>query len=254
VTVLEVIKHQAGFRNSGKVNGVTQTARQRLKNGDTPFDGCPLSSTPPYPFCYSNTAGGLFHFILAHMMLASVSGAPAMEDGLTGVPDSEYDDQITRFTGKFYEDFVQEHILSPVGAIANCNTRDFLGRHQVAASYSNQADRNGIIPASSTGHCASGGWVISVNDLTKVLSALSETDKILNRTSRLRLFDPGPNRVWQIKTGSAHTHNGLHDGLRAVVVRTSDGYVAALAYNSPPVNPIASNQALLVNAFVNNVR
>lgn len=276
-TVLDVIKHRAGFRRNGPSSAQTGgvfPARFRLQTGETWTNadntGCsasapncnrlPTGSAAPYERRYSNTAGGLFHYILPHMMLASVSGAPTMEESLEGLSDDAYDAAITAFTGKFYEDFVQEHILAPVGAVANCNSSHFLGNEQVAAAYDDgQQDRTGVLPASSTGHCASGGWVISADDLTKVLSALAETNEILNAGSRGRLLNFGADRVWDVATGGHHTHDGLHDGLRAVVIVRNGGYVAALIYNSRQPDPLSPgqelrDQQLLVNAFNNNIR
>ncbi|MEM6825206.1 MAG: serine hydrolase, partial [Pseudomonadota bacterium] len=217
--------------------------------------GCNAQSSP-YCFLYSNTAGGLFHFILPHMMLASVSGAPSVENQLSGLSDRDYDAQVTAFTGAFYEDFVQEHILDPVGATATCNTQKFLGVRNVAAVYGGgPSDRTGVLPEDSTGHCAAGGWVISANDLSRILARL-RVDGILEPISRARLLNLGPNRVWDITTqGSGqqlhHTHNGDHDDIRAAILMRSEGYSAVLIYNTE-LGSGFSDQQLLVSAFDNN--
>lgn len=270
--VSHVIRHRAGFRRNGPsalATGGTAPARFRLRTGETwpnaqdtgcESPGCnalPAGTDAPYRRSYSNSAGGMFHIILPHMMLASVSGAPRMEDELAGLPDAAYDREIMAFAGRFYEDFVEEHILAPVGATATCDTRKFLGIRQVAAVYGDgRSDRTGILPASSTGNCAAGGWVISADDLSRIVSALRR-DGILEPLSRARLLNLGPTRIWdattQGDTTQHHSHNGDHDGMRAVILMRSEGHAVALIYNTRLGNNFLDQQ-MLVDAFDANRR
>jgi CubicO group peptidase (beta-lactamase class C family) len=199
----------------------------------------------------------MFHIILPHMMLASVSGAPRVEDQLAALSDAAYDHEIMAFAGQFYEDFVAEHILAPVGATATCDTRKFLGVRQVAAVYSDgPTDRTGVLPASSTGNCAAGGWVISANDLSRIVSALRR-EGILAPLSRARLLNLGPTRIWDVTTQgdttAHHSHNGDHDGMRAVILMRAEGHAVALIYNTRLGNSFLDQQ-MLVDAFDANRR
>lgn len=228
VTVRDVIRHRAGFRKGRP--GVHVTTR--IANGDQPGQGCSRDPAPPYATCYSNSAGGLFHFILSQMDLASETGAPAVEANLTNASDADYNEAIQRFTGGYYRRYVEQNILAPVNAIASCDPHALMPDHQVAAAYPSPAGRTGWIESDVSDNCASGGWIISVDDLTRVLWALRNTDLILNAQSRAELFDTGPDGLWQFRRNGAFVHNGGRGNAAAGIVVMPDGYVAAIAYNS----------------------
>jgi len=271
-TVLDVIKHQAGFRRSGPSLQDTndeKQARFRLRTGESwtgaPSGACgggagdsvasntgnrlPQGPSAPYENCYSNSAGGMFHFIMPY--LAADPGIRSLENQLASVGDDEYDNRISEATGRFYHDFVQEKILAPAGVEANCNIRDFIGQHQVAAGYDSRSDKTGFLTPNNKAACAAGGWVISMADLAQLLSQLASNDNVLEPISRARMFNLGPLRVWHIRNGDAHVHDGGRGTYRTFMVRFVDGYIAVLAHNSPPTSSV-NGISLLLKAMRDN--
>lgn len=240
VTVLDLIQHKAGMVHTGG-----RPARERLSDGDGagPNTDDPLASgenpcnrTPPPvgSSCYSNSAGGMFHFILPYMMSHQLTFNE--EQKVRNEPNGMYDAKITAFTGQYYYDYVQKFILAPAGVEANCNARAFLGKRPVVAGYVSSNDRTGSLPADNTRNCASGGWVLSVNDLARVLHALTQTDKILNAESRKRFLGSNDKRVWwwriNVLDGRAHWHNGGIADMSTDMIVFPNGYQMVIATNS----------------------
>lgn len=280
VTVRQLLTHRGGFRRNGPSEtqaGGVLPVRFRLQNGEIwqgaptapPFcpgatggtrpdssteNRLPTGAGPPYAHCYSNSAGGMFHFLLAGM--ASDPELVALEFRLRQASDAHYDKSMADYLGRFYEDYVQRHILAPTGARASCNIADFLGNRQLALGYRTASDFAGWMPGSSAGSCASGGWVISMNDLSNVLHKITSTGSVLAMPTRLRLHFGNPGqRLWDIREGNASTHTGSRSNkdraAQAAVVVMHDGYVAALAWNSQR-QVSGAGDAMIVSAFEAN--
>ncbi len=282
VTVRQVLTHRGGFRRDGPSetqSGGVLPVRFRLQNGEIwpgaptvpPFcagatggtgpesntdNHLPAGAGPPYTHCYSNSAGGMFHFLLAGM--ASDPELIGLEFRLRQATDAHYDKTMADYLGRFYEAYVQQHILGPSAARASCTMADFLGNRQVALGYRTASTVAGWLPPSSVGRCASGGWVISMNDLSNVLHKVTSTGSVLATPTRLRLHFGNPGqRLWDSRSGNASTHTGLRRNngrvAQAAVVVMHDGYVAALAWNSERQFSGASD-AMIVDAFEANRR
>lgn len=250
-TVQDVIRQTAGFRRDG--DGVSLP--ERLRTGDRPFDRCPTRATPPYSYCYSNAGGGLFHYILPHMMLAADSGMAAEEARLADLPRDEYDRRIQDFTSRIYREFVQEHVLRPAGVTASCNARDFLGSGKLALGYAGPNDRTGTLTTDASRNCASGGWTISAQDLSRVMWSLRNTSQILTPQSRARFFaTDNTNRVWSILYRGQHVHGGLRRGTISGVVAMDDGYTAVIVVNSAASLGFGRLQNRLADAMLANRR
>lgn len=275
VTVLDVIKHRAGFRHEGPdliETGGEFPAWYRLRHGErwpgsvnSPFcEGgarpasntgpslLPAGSGPPYAHCYSNSAGGLFHYALAPM--AHDPGFLALERELEEVPIAEYNRHITPYTARFYQEYVRDRILDPAGAIGSCDMSELIGRRPVALGYAGPGDFSGVVQTPGTLGCASGGWIISMDDLSRVLHAITNTGSILDAGSRAALFNnDDARRVWDIRIGRASTHNGARTDAMASVVIMPDGYVAAMAWSSDR-RPAIGGDGVIVRAFDENRR
>lgn len=250
-TVQDVIRQTAGFRRDG--NGTSLP--DRLSSGDNPFDRCPLRSTPPYPFCYSNAGGGLFHYILPHMMLAADSGMAGEEARLRDLPRADYDRRIQDFTSRVYREFVQENVLRPAGVTATCNARDFLNGGRLALGYSSPRDRSGTLTPDQNRNCASGGWIISAEDLSRVIWNLRNTNQILTPQSRARFFaTDNTSRVWSIVYRGQHIHDGGWLGFISGVVAMDDGYTAVIVSNSAASLTRGNLDRLLVDTMLANRR
>ncbi|MDH3504071.1 MAG: serine hydrolase [Nitrospirota bacterium] len=242
VTVLDLIQHKVGMVKTG---GSERPARERLADGDgagprtddpiAPGEN-PCNRIPPPvgSSCYTNAAGGMFHFILPYMMSYQLTYNE--EQKVKNEPDEPYDARITAFTGQYYNDYVQKFILAPSGVEANCNARAFLGRRPVVAGYASRNDRAGVLHGNNTHNCASGGWVLSVHDLARVLYTLTQTDKILNAESRKRFLGSDNKRVWwwriNVLDGRAHWHNGGIADMSTDMVVFPNGYQMVIATNS----------------------
>lgn len=279
-TVRHVIKHRAGFRHEGPDTSQTGgefPAWYRLRHGErwpqsidvgtcqgggagrpagnTNPSLLPAGSGPPYAHCYSNSAGGMFHFILAR--LARDSGYQTLERELEDVPMSEYNARLPAYTARFYQEFVRSRIFEPAGATGSCMMSDLLGKRPVALGYGGPDDFGGIVQSDSSHGCASGGWIISMDDLSLVLHTIANTDHILNAASRAALFSTDDDiRVWNNRIDRASVHNGMRSDVNAAIVIMPDGYAAALAWSSgaPRLAGNITGAGAIVTAFENNRR
>ena len=106
VTVLDLIQHKVGMVKTGG-----RAARKRLADGDgagprtddpiAPGENpCKRSPPPVGSSCYTNAAGGMFHFILPYMMSYQLTYNE--EQKVKNESNERYDAKITAFTGQYY--------------------------------------------------------------------------------------------------------------------------------------------------------
>lgn len=243
VTIEMLLQHRAGFRHSG----CSRPLRSRLADGDLE-NWC--SNDNPRPAVgtrkYSNTGPGLFYVILAYM--TNPSFMHSVDFGHQNHSDAAYDSVIQGYTASIYNNYVQDNILTPVNATATCNMADNSGGNYTLW-YSSATDSSGAMPSDQSGHCSSGGWILSSNEMTRVLNRLRNSDAILSPESyklmetswsdSLGWWRGGPNQR------PYFSHNGAWGSTRAQVYSFPGGYTATLVTNSPPANDVSLGGVLL---------
>lgn len=243
VTIEMLLQHKAGFRHSG----CGRPLRERLQDGDL-ANWC--SSDNPRPAVgtrqYSNTGPGLFYVILAYMTQPSFMHY--IDFGHQNHSDADYDAVIQGYTASIYNDYVIDNVLAPVGATATCNMADNAGGNYTLW-YSSASDSSGSMPTDQSGHCSSGGWILSSNEMTRVLNSLRNSDSILSPESYQLMESSWSDSLGWWRGGSNQrphfSHNGAWGSTRSQVYSFPGGYTATLVTNSPPANDVSLATVLL---------
>ncbi|MCO7225496.1 serine hydrolase [Pleionea sp. CnH1-48] len=248
VTLAMLLQHKAGFRHSG----CGRPLRDRLKEGDA-VNGC--SGSNPRPSVgtkqYSNTGPGIFYVILAYMTRPDFMHT--IDFGYQNHSDAVYDSVIQGYTASIYNDYVEDNVLAPVGVSATCNMADNAGGNYTLW-YSSANDSSGSMPSDQSGHCSSGGWIMSSNEMTRVLSRLGNSEDILSRESYKLMESSWEDSLgwWRVGPNQRphFSHNGAWGSTRSQVYSLQGGYTATLVTNSPPANGVSLG-GLLMDAYEN---
>lgn len=243
VTIEMLLQHKAGFRHSG----CGRPLRDRLQDGD--FENwCGSDNTRPAVGTrqYSNTGPGLFYVILAYMTRPSFMHT--IDFGYQNHSDADYDAVIQDYTASVYNNYVVDNVLAPVGVTATCNMADNAGGNYTLW-YSSATDSSGGMPTDQSGHCSSGGWILSSNEMTRVLNSLRNSNSILTPESYQLMESSWSDSLGWWRGGSNQrphfTHNGAWGSTRSQVYSFPGGYTATLVTNSPPANDVSLATVLL---------
>ncbi len=262
VTISMMLQHRGGFKRSGNNDPWSASnARARLATGDL---GTP-SPPPVGERSYSNSSMGMFHFMM--LGIANRSLWAHYETTYRDLPDTTYDRLIAARNAEWYTAYTQKFVFDPANVSATCRMQDIIDSGgPFSLLYGSPTDHSGAVSPDNSLHCASGGWIMSIKQLMRLVHTLKHSDKILSRATYALMEDgtlaPGEavakddaSLGWwrkRIRGGWAFTHNGavLEGGgaANSHVIIYPNGYHAAVVSNSvipPGLNP---DQAL-VDAF-----
>jgi N-acyl-D-amino-acid deacylase len=250
LTVIQLLQHTGGFDRDKSADPMFRTARIARELHVTPpagpeaivrnMLGRPLDFDPGTRYAYSN-----FGYCVLGRIIEAVTGKP-------------------------YESYVRDEILSPIGI-----TRMRIGatredqRAEGEVRYYTRENRRAVsvfapetgvrVPAQYGGWSleamdAHGGWIASAIDLVRFASAVDEDSKrrLLSNRAAIAMFAPpaGPAARgnngnlapsyyacgWQVRpvgdAGKANTwHSGRFDGTSTLLVRRHDGFTWAVLFN-----------------------
>lgn len=237
VTLGMLLQHKAGFRHGG----CNKPIRQRLIDGDIAND-CGEVDPPPEvgTRSYSNTGPGLYYLLLAYITRPSFMGT--IEFGYQYHDDASYDAIIQDYTASIYNSYVEDNVFAPINITGTCNMASNFGGNY-SLWYDSTFDASGTLPPDHSGHCSSGAWSMSSNEMTKLLSSLRNTESILGHASYNLMESSWSDSLgwWRGEgnTGSYYTHNGAWGGTRSQVYSLPGHYTATLVTNSPPANGVS---------------
>ncbi len=194
---------------------------------------------------------------------------------------------IERRSGQAYEDYVQEHVLAPLGItsmklgatrLADRAEREVRYYHAGTGKSVFAADLDQTIPwpygawylEAMDSH---GGWLASATDLAKFAAAFDDADhcSILSRESIERMFQRPPGLAgytsegkqkqtfyslgWsnqQVGKGIHHSHTGSLAGTATILLRRSDGKNFVVLFNSR-TSPTASHLGRAVESLLHEM-
>ena len=216
ITFGELLTHQAGFRDpDDQAHCAYSGLQQQIA------DGVQLSDKTTAK--YNNLNFGMYRVLLPYMEGFSDPGAAMRESAVA----------------KFYVNYIQTNVLQPAGVTgADCKAPS--GTKKILSYPLPAGATHGTDFGDWTLQCGSGGWVMTVGDLYKIVLALDSGTKLLTSAQRQQMdskclgwdcsvqtqFDyvgkngdlPGPdNTVW------LYTYFGIFKGtVPAVVVINSN--------------------------------
>jgi D-alanyl-D-alanine carboxypeptidase len=159
ITVRHLLTHTSGIKNYTGLPGFESSRHLKAKEFTDKLSEYPLASPPGSTFAYCNSGYNLLGFI------------------------------IEKVTGESYWLFLSHRILNPLG-MASTRSRDqksiILNR---AAGYEKEKDQLINRDSELTDVFSAGALVSTVLDLAKWNAAL-DTDKLINRSTRERLWTP----------------------------------------------------------------
>jgi CubicO group peptidase (beta-lactamase class C family) len=191
---------------------------------------------------YSNAPFSVWHYMGSFFAGGKMEAAEAAFQG----GHDDYEDYIFAAVREIWTDVLNKQIFAPLDIRATCGDVAFAGDNlALLYNYKTPASdgQPGYHPGSGDGtNCTSGGIVMSVNDMSKFVHALANTDKIISRKqyeNHLAIIGNdvfgwnGSNpttdgRVWY-KHGGSTGGNG-HVGTD--ILAFSSGYTATIAVNS----------------------
>ncbi len=228
VEIRHLLPYQAGFGNSGGLGWPETLA-------------LPATPRPVGNRKYMNAHYSAWHYMGSFFAGGIMRQAEEDFDGA----DDEYEDYIFDAVREIWERYLKREVFDPVGIQGACRDVDFAGDN-FALLYNYKTPASDGDPGKKTTsadgkNCTSGGIVMSVNDMSKFVHALANTDKIISKKQyENHLMITGSNvfgwnesdpvddgRVW-FKAGGAGSpgHVGAH------IAAFSSGYTAVIAVNS----------------------
>ncbi len=158
--------------------------------------------------------------------------------------DDTYND-IMYYVGKVaYHDYVQKHLLEPLGISAQCNKSVFPDGNW-SKYYKNPSTELGSMVDLTLWEqpCAAGGWMISTMAMGKFAHALSQTEQLISSETydeMANTSEPGHRKGWashhELDDGHAFSHNGSrwNGKAKGQMIVFPNGFVAVGASNSKP--------------------
>lgn len=229
VEIRHLLSYQAGFGNVGALGWEGTLA-------------LPATQRPVGERKYGNAPFSVWHYMGSFFAGSKMSDAEAAFAG----GDDEYKDYIFDAVREIWVDYLKNQVFDPVGIRAACGHVTFAGDN-FALLYDYETPASDGQPGHKVDpeemrNCASGGIVMSVNDMSKFVHALANTDKIISRKQyENRLAVTGKDvfgwngskatedgRVWYKAGGSGG--DGGHVGTH--ILAFSRGYTATMAVNS----------------------
>lgn len=247
ITVQQLMEHSAGW------------------NRDV---DCNPNPTTPYPYFFSGCDPIAFPLRVAMLtgtgnpVTASALIKFLLEKGLDFAPGTSYAYSnigylvlgriIEQVTGLTYEEYVQQHIMAPLGVFDMHNAKTLLSEKQeremeyVGNGYTNLSCYNTgqYVPWEYGGYNinamdAHGGWIASARDMLKLMVAVdgfSTKPDILLPATINTMVTPSANSAyyakgWQVNPFNNWWHTGALDGVASELVRTSGGYTWMIILN-----------------------
>jgi Beta-lactamase len=262
ITFKDLLRHRSGFGqlpNSICGNNITYAGLKTLV-----ATGVQASNIGAATGSYGNC-----NFALLRELMPALSGQP-----LTNIPDGP---QRAQQSSSMYISYMNAHVFQPVGVPARDCTPS-TGTSGIL-SYPNPAGTTQGTDWGDQGlRCGSGGWVLSANDIFKVINSLANDNTLLTSAERKQMFagclgwdcavrpdcpSPyvckngylGPPDNTTVPGNAVWTYAGiLNCSVPVVVVVNSPTVPPFAGYNVPPASPPGSDEApdiidLVANAY-----
>ena len=194
-------------------------------------------------YSYSNMNYALISYFFAR--IAYPLEAQHLEDSVpyTGDP-YVYFDELNKLWRPYFRQYVREHVLNPADVDGDCFYPD--DDPQPVLYYTTPQSTLGHLlydkttekyeggePGDETLTCGPGGWKLSMEDLTKVMTTFASTQEIVLNASRNEIYQ---DRLGMFpissKRGTAYFHNGSAGSQLNAYDIFPDGLVASLAITS----------------------
>jgi CubicO group peptidase (beta-lactamase class C family) len=257
ITVQQLLEHSAGWDRTISCFPAPTSPYPWYQVGCDPIDA------PLYVTQVTNTANPVSEEALIRFLL---------EKGLDFDPGTAYaysnvgflilGEIIETITGLSYEQYVQDHILAPLGI---CDMH--LGKNLLSEQLEREAEYFGDwgtkLSSYGTGEYvpweyggmnveamdAHGGWIATARDLVRFLVAVdrfSTKPDILSVASINTMIAPSANnqyyaKGWEVNPAHNWWHTGLLPGSASIMVRTSGGYTWAILLNRAITGPQSSS-------------
>jgi Beta-lactamase len=231
ITFKELLTHSAGFSqlpNGACGNDITYSALKTIvDNGVTASN----IGEPMYGNC---------NFALLRELMPALLGQP-----LTNVPDG---DERAKASSAMYISYVNAHVLQPVNVPPSSCTPP-TGNNGIL-SYTNPAgSTNGDAWGDWSLMCGSGGWVLSGDEIFRVINDLATGNTLLSSTERKMMFTdclgwdcavrPDCPNPYVCKNGDLKNDAGINVWTYAGILKCNVPVVVVV--NSPLPEPYESN-------------
>jgi len=248
VTFRHLLSYQGGFDdNSLPSSGPKPTFRNRIAAQRTERAvGSRL---------YVNANFSAFHFL--GKFFTGDTAWKAIEDGYPG-GELSYDDYVWSKTRPIWMNVLQTRIFGPLGIKGACGKIDFNGNSYALYYDDPQSSRGFLVNPIDMVNCASGGIVMSANDMGIFLHALTQTNKIITQANYRATFGLTSNNnvvAWNrsraVTGGRAFEKAGAHTvSGSGIIGNTAEGRVETyvMAFPNGMTAVFATNSSFPDNA------
>ncbi|MFK7946383.1 MAG: serine hydrolase [Saprospiraceae bacterium] len=257
ITVQHLLEHSAGWNRNV---ACTPTPASPYTFG---FQHCDPIGFPLHVAQTYNVANPVAEeYLIQYVLEKSLAFAPGTSYAYSNMGYLVLGEIIEEISGKSYEDYVKDEILSPLGIcdmhigknlLADKQEREgeYVGNgYQISSCYGT----NVLVPWEYGGFNveamdAHGGWIATSRDLVRLLVAVdgfSTKPDILSTSTLNTMSMPSSNnsnyaKGWSVNSSNNWWHSGALDGTASIFVRSSNGYTWAIILNKRVIDG-TSNQ------------